>query len=153
MPSIFAVWQDLSASCRQGSEETSSSQDCSKCSCGAGADLAEASRSLRNGRMLTCWTALLQLLRIEEGGAFAGLVGGSPAVAGAQQRHGNGPLVRDLDPRDARFVTELVAGKCAPSRALRGTCMQHAGVGRVEGAHTMQGSPGGAGAWTGLYIN
>jgi hypothetical protein len=56
-----------------------------------------------------------QLLRIEREGAFAGLVGGSPAVARAQPRQSRRGPVEDVDARDARFVTELVAGACKAS--------------------------------------
>ena len=77
---------------------------------------------IEEGWLLTCTLCFLQLLRIEEGGAFAGLVGGSPSVAGAHSRHDRKPLVRELDSRDARFVTELVAGECNPPEA----CMHHA---------------------------
>ena len=41
---------------------------------------------IEEGWLLTCTLCFLQLLRIEEGGAFAGLVGGSPSVAGAHSR-------------------------------------------------------------------
>ena len=52
----------------------------------------------------------LQLVRIEEDGAYVGLVGGSPRPKKAvQQRLEKLPV--QLDSRDARFVTELVSGK------------------------------------------
>ena len=52
----------------------------------------------------------LQLVRIEQDGAYVGLVGGSPRPKQAvQQRLDALPL--QLDSRDARFVTELVSGE------------------------------------------
>ena len=51
----------------------------------------------------------MQLVRIEEDGAYVGLVGGSPRPKKAvQQQLDTLPL--QLDSRDARFVTELVSG-------------------------------------------
>lgn len=51
----------------------------------------------------------MQLVRIEEDGAYSGLVGGSPRPRkGVQQQLAALPL--QLDSRDARFVTELVSG-------------------------------------------
>lgn len=65
----------------------------------------------------------MQLLRIEEEGAFAGLVGGSPAVRRGPSKR---PRRTDLASRDAKFVTELVsgAGICITKRGLR---RMHAG--------------------------
>ncbi|BDA44184.1 Ribosomal RNA small subunit methyltransferase B [Coccomyxa sp. Obi] len=51
--------------------------------------------------------AVQQLLRIDEEGAFVGLVGGSPT---RRQPHAKKGPVAPLDSRDARFVTELVFG-------------------------------------------
>ncbi|KAL4423617.1 hypothetical protein ABPG77_009204 [Micractinium sp. CCAP 211/92] len=81
--------------------------------------------------------ALLQLLRIEQKGAFAGLVGGAPAVA---RGDGRGPpageeavdddggdedagssrqaVTQLKDPRDRRLVTELVNGTTRWRRRL-----------------------------------
>ena len=51
----------------------------------------------------------MQLVRIEQDGAYVGLVGGSPKPRkGELQQLTALPL--ELDPRDARFVTELVSG-------------------------------------------
>lgn len=54
----------------------------------------------------------VQLLRIEEEGAFAGLVGGSPSV---RREPSSRPRRTDLGSQDARFVTELVSGAAAAS--------------------------------------
>lgn len=51
--------------------------------------------------------ALEQLLRIEFDGAYVGMVGGSPGATGDA-----------LSGRDARFVTELVAGVTRMHRQL-----------------------------------
>lgn len=53
-------------------------------------------------------SAYPQLLRIDEEGAFVGLVGGSPM---RKQPHAKKSSAAPLDSRDARFVTELVFGK------------------------------------------
>jgi hypothetical protein len=51
----------------------------------------------------------MQLVRIEQDGAYFGLVGGSPKPRkGELQQLTVLPL--ELDARDARFVTELVSG-------------------------------------------
>ena len=51
----------------------------------------------------------MQLVRIEEDGAYVGLVGGSPRPRkGVAEQIAALPL--ELDSRDARFVTELVSG-------------------------------------------
>lgn len=65
----------------------------------------------------------VQLLRIEEEGAFAGLVGGSPSVSRESSRR---PRRTDLAPRDAKFVTELVSGAGRPSESI-GQWRMHAG--------------------------
>ena len=51
----------------------------------------------------------MQLVRIEQDGAYIGLVGGSPKPRKGEL-HQLAALPLELDPRDARFVTELVSG-------------------------------------------
>lgn len=64
----------------------------------------------------------MQLLRIEEDGAYVGLVGGSPRPRKADtERVAALPL--ELDSRDARFVTELVSGT---ARCETCACAEHA---------------------------
>ncbi len=55
----------------------------------------------------------MQLIRIEEDGAYVGLVGGSPRPRKAETEKITA-LPLELDSRDARFVTELVSGDARP---------------------------------------
>ncbi|CAL5218678.1 g386 [Coccomyxa viridis] len=70
------------------------------------ADLA-ASLKQKSGKPRTA--AIQQLIRIEEDGAYVGLVGGSPRPRKAETEKISA-LPVELDSRDARFVTELVSG-------------------------------------------
>ena len=55
----------------------------------------------------------VQLVRIEEDGAYAGLVGGSPRPLKEVKKQ-IAALPLQLDSRDVRFVTELVSGTAPP---------------------------------------
>ena len=55
----------------------------------------------------------MQLIRIEEDGAYVGLVGGSPKpLKGVNEQIAALPL--QMDSRDVRYVTELVSGTATP---------------------------------------
>jgi len=55
----------------------------------------------------------MQLIRIEEDGAYVGLVGGSPKpLKGVNEQIAALPL--QMDSRDVRYVTELVSGTAPP---------------------------------------